>query len=304
MTNSLIAPAELHDPTVALTAVASAPQPAPVRGIDAWWIRHLRVANRVGSPIDRTILAAVRMDRLAFAVASAHVEAIEQLVPVIGTARIALCQGQPGAAPPIRLTPDGDAWRLFGEAPDVLLGAEADELLVVAWRETATGEQAVMVDLPARRAGIGRQVTVEQPLPRARVRFEGVRASDGHLLEGDGLERYVRRLGPVADAHLHAALAAWLAAFARRADWPPSVTDELLHHVVASRALALADPTRPAVHRALAGEIARLRLLVEECRDLWDRASPADRVRWDEDRPLLDAARAERVARLRASREA
>jgi len=300
-----MAPADLHDPTAALDAVLRAAAPSPVAGIDAWWIRHLRAAGLATAPIDRTIVAAARMDRLAYALASAHVEAIEQLVPVVGTARIALCTDEAGErAPPLRLVPDGEAWRLFGEAPSVLLGAEADELLVIARGALPQGERMVAVDVPARRPGVGRQALSEEPLPRGRVRFEGVRVDATEVLEGDGQLDFARPLETIADAHAHAALATFLHGVGGRAGWPRSALSELLAHVVAARALALADPRSPAVHLALAGHITQLRLLVEDCRHRWDELPHQVRRRWDQDRVLLDEARTRRAARLEAAWEA
>ncbi len=309
MALDLRAPAELADPTATLEALLrAAPEPAPVMSLDAWWIRHLRAAGPAPHPIDGTILAAARMDRLGYAVASAYASALSQLVPDVGPARVALAASEEGSAHPrtlrARLEPDGDGYRLWGDKQPVTLGAEADELLVVA-SEGVDAEgvnHLVLVDLPSRREGIRRELLAPlafaPELCHARVRFEGVRVEAHERLDGDGYVAYLKPFRTLEDVHLHAAVLVHLLGVARAADWPRSVRQELLTLLVAARALAFGDPRSAALHLALAGEITRARLLIEETRDLWTSVSDEVRERWERDRLLLDVAKRARARRL------
>lgn len=300
---------DLADPTAVLEALLRAsPDPAPVRGTEAWWIRHVRAASAAEHPIDQTILTAARMDRLAYVGASAYVGALQQVVPAIGTARAALCASEGGSAHPrsiqTRLEPDGDGWLLWGEKDRVTLGREADELLVVACEGTNDEGLRVLAlaDLPARRRGVVRDALPALPfapeLGHARIRFEGVRVEPAERLEGDGYLHYLKPFRTVEDCHLHAAVLAYLHGVSRAAGWPRSVRQELLTLLVAARALAFGDPSSSATHLALAGEITRARLLIEECADLWEHVEEEVRERWERDRRLLDVAKLARARRL------
>src|SRR5690606_29810859 len=133
-------------------------------------------------------------------------------------------------------------------------------------------------------------------IPHAKVRFEGVR--DFEALEGDGWADYVRPFRTVEDMHVHAAALAWLAASARRHDWPREIVERALAVLLSLRELSLADPSSADAHLALGGAIALSRALVAELEPLWDRAPEQERARWRRDRALLDVAGKARAQRL------
>ena len=311
MNLELPSPAAELDPTPVLDLLLAAGEPSAPADLEGWWIRHVRAVSGYRLPVDRTIAATSQLDRLAYVVASAYIEALHQLIPRIGTAKVALCATEGRGAHPraieTRLEPDGSGWRLSGEKAFVTLGAHADELLVVA----TTGDgpdgrpRLRLADVPARRVGVTLEPLAATPfapeLPHARARFAAVRVEPDELLPGDGYSRYLKPFRTVEDVHVHAALLAFLVGVARRSGWARSVQQELLALLVAARGLAGMNPSDRTCHLALAGLITRTRLLLEESRDEWTCVEPELRARWERDRPLLDVASSARAARLEAA---
>ena len=122
---------------------------------------------------------------------------------IAGDIRAAVCLTGASGAPapdgvPIGLIPDGEGWRLNGEAEYVLMGHAANLLIVVARAEGATGWDGLsLLALPADTPGITveRLASLDLTRPFSRVRFDQVGVSNDALLDAPGkAEAAVRRM--------------------------------------------------------------------------------------------------------------
>jgi acyl-CoA dehydrogenase len=292
-----------------LAAVLQGPSPAPVEDVDGWWLLHVAAVSEApqASSVDRAIRAAARMDRLGYAFASGYVEALRQLVPEVGTARVALCATEEGGGHPraiaTRLAPDGDGWRMSGTKSWVTLGSEARQLVVVASLGVEDGRNRLrVVRVPASREGVGFEALPPTPfvpeLPHARLELTDVRVEPREVLEGDGYSRYLKPFRTVEDVHVHAAALALVLGLGVRGGWDRGLLAELTLLLQAARSLATCDPTDPTVHLALGGLIDRSRALVLASAPSWEHLDPDVRRRLERDLPLLDVASTARGRRL------
>jgi acyl-CoA dehydrogenase len=293
-----------------------------VSSVPAWWARHGERAGPFDTPVDRAMAAALSMDRLGWAFASGYQEALRALVPDLPPdAKVALCATERGGNHPraieTALTPDGDGHRLHGHKRFTTLGTEADLLLVVVSEGLPDPEDApvggaspgknrlAVVRVGSRDDGVHLQPMPDLPfipeVPHAEVRFDGVRVGPGDRLPGDGYARYLKPFRTVEDAHVHAAVLAWLLGTGRRLHWPHAVLERLTAGAITARALARAPTDDPAVHVALAGLIGQTAAALEATEPCWQDAPAVLRTRWDRDRALLGVAATARQRRTEAA---
>ncbi|MEZ4429399.1 MAG: acyl-CoA dehydrogenase family protein [Nannocystaceae bacterium] len=293
--------------------LGESPHPAAIDSVPAWWARHQAATAAFTAPIARALVGGFLADRPGYAFASGLNEALCQLLRAAPDRRRALCATEEGGAHPraiaATLTPDGDGYRLDGAKRWTSLGTYAQELLVVARTPAPDGDRPrlVVARVPADREGVALEPMPPTPfvpeIPHARVRFTSVRVAADERLPGDGYDRYLKPFRTLEDCFVHASLLSWWLQVGRRAGWPNEQVEALALTIAAAAALADADPTRPGVHRALGGLIARARHVLHESDDLWDRIDPETRARWLRDRPLLGVASAARGRRLEVARE-
>lgn len=277
-------------------------EPAPDT-LDAWWSAVRPATANWAEPVDRAIARGARADRIAYAFAAGYQAALRRLVPELADdAMVSLCiteaKGNHPRAIETRLTPDPAScgFRMSGEKRWATGSPQAIELLVAARAgERSDGRPEIKL---ARVRGGAPGLVIEPmhgiafvpEIAHGRVTLDDVMVAASDVLPGDGYERYVKPFRTIEDAHVAAALGAHLLALAFRFGWPREVRERLLAHLVAARALAVADPGSGATHLALAGlfaEQGRLLLAIEPC---WELADPATRARWERDSALLSVA--------------
>jgi len=292
------------------------PDGGPVGSLEAWWSRHRELASRFGAPADLAIAGGLAADRLGWAFASGYQSAGLALFGDVvreGGRLFALCATESGGAHPkaieTRLRRDDDGTlRLDGHKAFVTLGPAAERLLVLANEgEDADGRKRLRVAaVDAGRDGVRVTPMPAMPfvpeIPHATLELDGVAVDDADLLPGDGWARWIKPFRTVEDCCVHAALLGWLVGVGRRSGWPPEAVERIAALVVSVRGLASADPSSPAVHRALGGLLAASRHLVDDLEPLWSQVGEQTRFRWERDRPLLEVASRARDARLAAAR--
>jgi hypothetical protein len=294
--------------------LTEAPDSPALDSVEAWWRRHLAVVPRFPVPADQALASGFRMDRMGFAFASGYQAALRSLFPQLPRdTRAALCATETGGGHPsaieTKLTPKGAGFTLDGVKTYVTLGTHAEVLLVVAseGRDAQERNRLRMVRLDATRPG----VTVEPlpPLgfvpevPHAALRLEGVEVAPEDVLPGDGYTRYLKPFRTVEDCHVNLAVLGWLLKVARRCGWPVALREELVAVAVMIRALALEDPSDPAVHVALGGALTQMHRALERCEVAWEGVDVEMRERWHRDRRVLDLASKVRAKRLEVARQ-
>ncbi|MCA9719815.1 MAG: acyl-CoA dehydrogenase, partial [Myxococcales bacterium] len=143
----------------ALAWILSAPSDiSPIPDLAAWWRGHVALA--ADDAITRAALGGFAADRFAYAFASGYQAALERLTGGPPHVRRSLCATEERGAHPraiaCALREEEDGARLRGEKRWASLGAEADELLVVAQaaRQRGPRPELVVVALPSARAGV------------------------------------------------------------------------------------------------------------------------------------------------------
>jgi len=248
-------------------------------------------------PVDRAIAAGAAADRLGFAFAGGYTAALQALVPGL-TGVAALCATEEGGNQPKHIRTTLAGGELTGKKKWATGADRAATLLVVA----SVGEEAgrnrlrvvkVRTDAP----GVTMRATSAPFVPEiqhAEVDLDHVRVADEDILPGDGYDDYLKPFRTVEDAHVHAALAGYVFAVARRHAWQP-IAERAAALALATREVALADPKSPQTHVALAGIISLASALVAEIDVAWQ--PDEEHQRWQRDRPLLKVAASARAAR-------
>jgi hypothetical protein len=264
------------------------------------------------NPIDRALVDAATARSVGEAFLAGYQTALRALVPGLPeSVVVCLCATEEGGAHPRAITtalrPDGDGFRLSGRKKWVTGGTQAKLLLVVAsvGADERGRNRLRLARVEPRQPGVAIVPMPPTPftpeIPHAEVRFDEVRLDASALLEGDGYDRYLKPFRTVEDAHVHGAVLAWLLGVAHRHRWPGEARERLLAIVIALRAIALADPSAPETHLALAGAIELARRAIADTRDHWSLVEPEERARWQRDQPLLAVAERARVARTEAA---
>jgi alkylation response protein AidB-like acyl-CoA dehydrogenase len=248
---------------------------------------------------------------MAYAFASGYQCAARTLTgDVVAASRVAFAATEAGGVHPrailTRLEACADGFELSGEKAFVTLGAFAERFLVVASAgQREDGKNRLVVVSVDRRPGLRLEELPETPfvpeIPHARLLLDRVAVAPDEVLPGDGYRDYLKPFRTIEDAHVHAAFLGWLVGVARQSAWPRAMVARLAGRLVTLRALALAPPSDPAVHVALAGALADTATLLDDIEPLWSSVREDTRGRWQRDRALLRVAERARVARLEAA---
>lgn len=288
---------------------------APCADVATWWPRHAAAGKVWRNPLDLAIAGGFQADRVGWAFASGYQAALHALFPGIADDRInALCvteaDGNAPRAVKSSLVACGGGWVLNGAKRWTTLGPSGALFLVVARDEAACGERVALkvAKVPSDSPGVTIQAMPDTrfvpEVPHAQLRFENVAVAADALLPGDGYERYVKPFRTVEDAHVNAAIVAYLVREARRLGWPPPWIERAAAHLLAMRALAAEDSAQPATHVALAGALANANALLDEAGALWEGSPDAPAaVRWKRDRELLATAGKARAMRTQRAWE-
>jgi alkylation response protein AidB-like acyl-CoA dehydrogenase len=258
--------------------------------------------DHTSDPWESAVRGGAIADRLGYAFVAGYEAALTALVPSRDRRTpAALCATETGGAHPRAIATVIEDGALRGEKTFVTLGTHAEELLVLA-KTGDDGDHARLALVSVSRDAPGVSVTPlrETPfvpeIPHASLRFDGVREYEA--LPGDGWTDYVRPFRTIEDAHVHAALLAYLGATGMRCGWPREVAERAASLLASIRTITIADPSSSLTHVALAGAIELSRALVRDAEPHWDRAPDDERMRWRRDRALLEVAAKARAKRL------
>lgn len=293
-------------------ALRASRQAASCGSVAEWWPGFRALAEHWPHPMDRAIAGGFAADRTGWAFAAGYQAALRALMPELPEDRLcAFCVTEPGGNTPravaSTLARRAGGWVLDGSKRWTTLGPDGGLFVVVARDAASSGER---VSLRAARVDSGTAGVHVEPMPptrfvpevpHAQLRFEQVAVADEALLPGDAYEAYVKPFRTVEDAHVNAAIVAYLLREALRLGWPAEWAERALAHLEALRALAARDPSSPATHLALAGALAHAGALLLEADTHW-KASADDVAasRWMRDKALLGTA--SKVRALRTQR--
>jgi alkylation response protein AidB-like acyl-CoA dehydrogenase len=288
-----------------LTAPAEAPAAADLA---AWWSERVQLAGSWETPVDAAIARALGADRIGYAFAPGYHAALRTLVPVLpDNELVAFCATEQGGAHPRAIRTSLVNGELTGEKRWSTFATAATNLLVVAslGLDAEERNRLCVVRVSARAPGVVLRRMPETPfapeIPHAEASFQAVRVAAADVLPGDGYTEYLRPFRTIEDVHVHAVLIAYLISVARRSSWPRAVLERLTAALVTARALALAPPSRPAVHVALAGLVESTNALLSESAEHWKLVEAAESERWQRDAPLGTVAARARAARLESA---
>ncbi len=289
--------------------------PVAERCADAatFFARFRPAAARGGATIDLAIDLGFAADRVAWAFAGGYQAALRALVPDLAPDAIAsLCVTEQGGNRPrhVQTTLTGDGaggFVLDGHKRWTTLGPASTTLLVVA-RAGGSDDRPLLrvarIDAHATGVTIERQPDTPfvPEVPHASVRLDQVRVAADALLDGDGYERCVKPFRTIEDAHVTAAIVAYLLAEARRRAWPVAFRDRAVATLASLRDAGADDPSSPETHAALGGALAFALALARDADALFgDAPGDAEAARFRRDAPLLSVAA---VARARRSERA
>jgi acyl-CoA dehydrogenase len=264
------------------------------------------------SSIDRALAGGLAAHTVGEAFLAGYHNALRALVAELPRDRaVCLCATEEGGAHPraikTRLEPEGPGFVLSGKKKWVTGGPLADLFLVVASTGTdAAGRNLLrLVRVQAGQPGVTLHAMPETPftpeIPHAQVTFDRVPVAADALLPGDGYDRYVKPFRTVEDAHVHAAVLAYVLSLAKRFSWPHQAREQLLAILHASRAIALSDPSARETHLALAGVLSLARRFLAESKDHFALLDAETRARWERDAVLLTVAERARTARTESA---
>lgn len=291
-----------------LDAAAAPPIARSFDGPSAWWADHLARTAVLSAPIDRAIVGALSVDRVAWAFAGGYVAALQQLIPSLGREGFAsLAATEEGGAHPraIRTTLEGGVLR--GSKRWVTMpgdAASASTFFVVARlaEDDANGRprlKVVRVRSDAPGLTVSRTSAAFVPeLAHAELTLDGVPVTEADVLPGDGYAEVLKPFRTVEDLHVHGALAGMVLGLSARIDAPRPPREQLLAALIAIRELALADPRSRAVHLALGGVIAIVDGAVRQIEPSFVALDAEARAAWERDRVLFAVAAKARTARL------
>jgi acyl-CoA dehydrogenase len=275
--------------------------------LPVWWEATAPARAAWTDPFDRALASGACADRLGYAFASGYAEALRVLVPSLPPGSIsALCATEEAGVHPraikTRLAPTRPGHYLVsGRKKWGTVASAASSLLVVASTGEVAGKNQLRV-VRVRAGAPGVQMTATHTafvpeIPPAAVELTDVAVTDDDILPGDGYDDYLKPFRTIEDIHIHAALAGYLIAVARRAKLPHELQQRLLGLALLIRSLAHADPKAVTTHVALAGLLDLSQRLIGELEPLWSAAPNDEWTRWERDRTLLRVASAARTAR-------
>ncbi|MEY1660903.1 acyl-CoA dehydrogenase family protein [Isoalcanivorax beigongshangi] len=292
----------MPDKLAALLAVTPL-QPAPRL---AQWLAHWRHTQAVAGAdsFAAAVLGGLAADRVAWAFFAGYQAAVQALVPGLpaGIARaFAATEGGKTRAEELatEAIPSADGWRLSGAKSWVLLGADCDELLVLA---RAAG-QAVLLQVPANTAGLEfgdtKPLAFIPELPHSAVRLHQLALPTTAKLVVPGSRPAALRFRTLEDILVTTASLAYLWRQACTHQWPDDIGAQLFALLLGLRGLLAAEDD-VATRFTLDGLLCQGRALQQQVAALWPPEHSEEAARWHRDRPL--ALLGERVHASRRAR--
>jgi alkylation response protein AidB-like acyl-CoA dehydrogenase len=254
--------------------------------------------------IDRAIAGGAAAQTVAQAFLAGYHAALRALVPELPERNVCLCATEEGGAHPRAIATTLVDGRITGRKKWVTGGPLADLLLVVVSTGSEGGRNQLRVArVDARAPGVVLHPMPETPfmpeIPHAEISFAGTPIES--LLPGDGYDRYLKPFRTVEDAHVMAALVAYVGAIGARAGWPREVRAEGFAVLAALRQVALVDPSSRETHLVLDGALRLMHRFLDESAPSWQLVDEETRARWRRDAPLLSVAQKARNARAEAA---
>jgi len=265
------------------------------------------------APIDRAVIGGFLADRAAYAFAAGYETALRRLHPALPEcAVVSFCVTEDKGGHPSSIKTalsraersHEQGWLLRGSKKFITMANESELLMVAASTGTSSdGKNMIRMVLVDRNAP-GIEIVPMAGLPfvpeisHGTVAFHNVSVSDGDVLPGDGYRDYIRPFRTIEDLHVFAAIAGFIFRTACIHRWPRPVQEQIASLVTCNRALALDDPSAPAVHIALGGLRAHMASFLESISSCWETVDEKTRAGWERDQALLRVAENARIKRL------
>ncbi|MDX1297377.1 MAG: acyl-CoA dehydrogenase [Pseudomonas sp.] len=271
----------------------------PIVGLEAWYASLLeRIANP--APLQLAVLGGRLAATPGLAFLAGYQGALRALWPAAPWTLGALCVTENRSTRPAdmgtrlsRLTLDG--------RKDFVTAAEAADWLLVAARDDEPG-QPVRLALGVVRSGApGVHIEALPALPlmpdisHGRLHLQGAHCE---RLPGDGWATYVKPFRTLEDAHVLAALTAWLFGVGQEAAWPEGLQLRLLGLLAGCAEVARQCPSAAENHLLLGGLFAQFDSLGADLDAAFAAGDAHWAQLWQRDKGLLSIAGSARGKRL------
>jgi len=265
------------------------------------------------APVDRAVIGGFLADRAAYAFAAGYETALRRLHPALPErAVVSFCVTEEKGGHPssikTALSKAGrsreQTWLLRGSKKFITLANESELLMVAASTGIASDGKNMIRMVIVDRSAPGIEIVPMAGLPfvpeisHGTAAFDDVSVPDANVLPGDGYRDYIRPFRTIEDLHVFAAISGYLFRIACIHRWPRPVKEKFTSLMVCTRALALDDPSAPAVHIALGGLRTHIASLLDSISDYWQTVDEKTKAGWERDQALLRVAENARVKRL------
>ncbi|WP_298187433.1 acyl-CoA dehydrogenase [uncultured Pseudomonas sp.] len=271
----------------------------PIVDLEAWYASLLeRIAQP--TPLQLAVLGGRLAATPGLAFLAGYQGALRALWPAAPWTLGALCATENRSIRPADMHTRLSALTLAGRK-DFVTAAEAVDWLLVAAREDEAGQPVRLALGVVRNGAPGVRIETLPALPlmpdisHGRLHLQGAHCE---RLPGDGWAAYVKPFRTLEDAHVLAALTAWLFGVGQEAAWPQSLQLRLLGLLAGCAEVARQCPSAADNHLLLGGLFAQFDSLSTDL----DAAFAAGAVHWAQlwqrDKDLLSIAGSARGKRL------
>ena len=220
----------MHSHATAMLDRAAAPPPwVSFENPAAWWASHQSRTAAFEAPIDRAIVGALAVDRVAWAFAGGYVAALQQMIPSLGRDGFAsLAATEEGGAHPRAIQTTLVGGRLRGGKRWVTLPGDEgapSTFFVVGRRPEADAAGRPQLALVRVRSDAPGVLVTRSSAPFVPELSHGelaldVAVEESDVLPGDGYADYLKPFRTVEDLHVHGALVGLMLGYAQRVDGP------------------------------------------------------------------------------------
>jgi len=273
--------------------------------LDDWYAELLERAGSVGS-FELAVLGGRLATTPGLAFLAGYQAALRALWPAAPQGLGALCVTEKKSVRPADLQTRLDGLVLHG-CKDFATAAERAAWWLVAARDEDEGEapRLAMAVVLAGAPGVKLAPLPALPLlpdiPHARLLLDGAHCE---RLPGDGWETYSKPFRTLEDAHVLAALCAWLYGLANEQRWPAELSLRLVGVLAGCAEVSRQPASQAETHLLLAGVFSQFEGLSAALDAAFATADPALAEAWRRDRGVLAIAGAARAKRLEKARAA
>lgn len=274
-------------------------------GLEDWYARLLTRLGGTPQPFELALVGGLQAATPGLAFLAGYQAALRVLWPAAPWTAGALCVTENRSTRPADMST-----RIYGlyisGRKDFVTAAECADWLLVAAREEGTEESPRLALGVVRQGAPGVRIEPLPALPlmpdigHARLHLD---QAQGERLAGDGWDDYVKPFRTLEDAHVLAAVAAWLFGVGRESAWPESLLLRLQALLAGCAEVVRQAPNAPTTHLLLAGLFAQQQALADELEAAFASGPAHWADLWQRDKGLLRIAEAARSKRLDKARQ-